>query len=565
MPNSSLPSRRFVLVAGAATLGGSVLGWPLSALAADQPPLTADGPFTRSTVTEMARALSKTAYAPPSQDLPPAVASLTAEQYHGIQYRPDAAVWANDQLPFELQLFHRGSFYKDKVELAVVDPNGNAHHIAYAPSMFTTAAPLPKPLPTDDIGFAGFRIHGHINHPDLFDEIAVFEGASYFRSLGKGEVYGISARGLALKVGAPDGEEFPIFRAFWVETPEKGSDSITVHALLDSKSVTGAYRFTIRPGLPTTMDVETTLFPRTDLVSPGIAVGTSMFFFSGNGRGDIDDWRPQVHDSDGLLMINGLGERLWRPLANPKDLQFSGFVDSGPRGFGLMQRNRNFDNYQDFDADYEKRPSLWIEPVGDWGKGSVVLVEIPSTSEGNDNIVAFWQPADQIKAGSEFSYAYRMFWGNGPALPGMIVEATRQGRADPKKPEAVRHFVIDYAATGAVDGSGDAPGPAAMATPVPAGPTGQPAVVAAAAPGTATPTAAGDPATSADPAHDPKPVVTASAGAVSNIWLEPNPVTGGWRLAFDLDAQKAPLVELRVELRFQDKRPVDTWLYRWTA
>ena len=223
MPNSSLPSRRFVLVAGAAALGGGALGRPLSVLAADQPPLTADGPFTRSTVTEIARALSKTAYAPPSQDVTPAIANLTPQQYRGIQFRPDTAMWAKEELPFELQFFHRGPFYKDKVELAVVDPNGNAHHVAYAPSMFAATVPLPKPLPADDIGFAGFRINGHINRPDVFDEIAVFEGASYFRSLGKGEVYGISARGLALKVGAADGEEFPIFRAFWVETPEKGS------------------------------------------------------------------------------------------------------------------------------------------------------------------------------------------------------------------------------------------------------------------------------------------------------------------------------------------------------
>jgi glucans biosynthesis protein len=559
--STTLPSRRFVLASGAAALGGTVLGWPAAALSADQPPLAADGPFSRSTVTEIARALSKAAYAPPSQELPASVSALTYDQYRSIAYRPEMSIWAKDELPFELQFFHRGNYYKDKVELAVVDLAGVAHHVAYNPAMFATATALPKPLPSEDIGFAGFRIHGHVNHADVFDEVAVFEGASYFRSLGKGEVYGISARGLALKVGAADGEEFPIFRAFWVETPEKGSDSVTVHALLDSKSVTGAYRFTIRPGLPTVMDVETTLFPRTDLVAPGLAVGTSMFFFSGNGREGVDDWRPQVHDSDGLLMANGLGERLWRPLANPKDLQFSGFVDSGPRGFGLMQRNRDFTNYQDLDTSYERRPSLWIEPVGDWGRGSIVLVEIPSTSEANDNIVAFWQPADQIKAGSEFSYAYRMFWGNGPAVEGLAVAATRQGRADPKRPETVRRFVIDYGATGAVDGASSAPPPEAVATPIPSAATQPPATPASAA---APAAIAADPPASADPARDPKPVVTASVGAVGNVWLEPNPVTGGWRLAFDFDAQKAALAELRAELRFSDKRPVDIWLYRWT-
>ncbi len=555
-----------MLVAGAAALGGAALGWPVSALAADQPPLTADGPFTRSTVTEIARALSKAAYVPPSQDLPAGVAALTPDQYHAIHYRPDAAIWANDGLPFELQFFHRGSFYRDKVELAVVDPNGNAHHIAYSPTMFTSAQPLPKPLPADDIGFAGFRISGHINSPDVMDEIAVFEGASYFRSLGKGQVYGVSARGLALKVGAADGEEFPIFRALWVETPEKGSDSISVHALLDSKSVTGAYRFTIRPGLPTVMDVETTLFPRLDLTAPGLAVGTSMFFFDTNGRGAVDDWRPEVHDSDGLLMLNGLGERLWRPLTNPKSLQFSAFLDNGPRGFGLMQRDRDFASYQDFDADYERRPSLWIEPVGDWGKGSVALVEIPSTSESNDNIVAYWQPADAIKAGSEFSYAYRMFWGNGPALPGMIVTASRQGQADPKKPATFRHFVIDYTATGVTDGNQPVAAPTATAAPIPTSPATPSATPASATTqASAAPATAADPPTSADPVHDPRPMVNASAGQIGNVWMEPNPVTGGWRLSFDLDPQKAPLVELRVEIKYPDKRPADIWLYRWTA
>ena len=561
MWNSSFPSRRLVLASGAAALGGSLLGWPLSALAADQPPLTADGSFTRATVTEIARALSKAAYAPPSQALPAPVANLSYDEYHSIAYRPEAAVWTKSGLPFELQFFHRGAFYKDKIEVAVVDANGIAHHIVYSPTMFASTHALPQPLPSDDIGFAGLRILGRVNQPDVFDEVAVFEGASYFRSLGKGEVYGISARGLALKVGAQDGEEFPIFRAFWMETPAKGSDSITVHALLDSKSVTGAYRFAIRPGLPTVIDVETTLFPRVDLVAPGIAVGTSMFFFSGNGRDNVDDWRPEVHDSDGLLMVNGLGERLWRPLTDPKNLQFSGFVDSGPRGFGLMQRNRDFGSYQDFEADYEKRPCLWIEPVGDWGRGSVVLVEIPSASEANDNIVAYWQPADQIKGGSEFSYAYRMFWGNGPGLPGAIVASTRQGRADAKKADAVRRFVIDFVTPAGVNGGANQPAPAAAAVPVPTTPSAAATVIQAAA----TAASAADPSPATDPVPDPRPVVTASSGMITDIGLEPNPVTGGWRLAFNLDPQKSGLVELRAELRFSDRRPVDTWLYRWTA
>ena len=569
MANSNLPSRRFVLVSVAAAFGGSALGWPGRALSADQPPLTADGPFTRSTVTEIARALSKAPFVPPTQNLPAPIANLTYDQYEAIYFKPEAAVWAKDDLPFQIQLFHRGSYYKDKIEVATVN-DGQAHHIAYSPAMYAPGKIVTEPLPTDDIGFAGLRLHGHINRPDYFDEIVVFEGASYFRSLAKGQVYGVSARGLALKVGAPDGEEFPIFRAFWVETPEKGSDSIVVHALLDSKSVSGAYRFTIRPGLPTAMDVEATLFPRLDLTSAGLAPGTSMFYFGSNERTDFDDWRPQVHDSDGLLIINGLGERLWRPLANPKNLQFSAFLDSGPRGFGLMQRDRDYDTYQDYTASYEKRPSLWIEPVGDWGKGSVVLVEIPSVSEVNDNIVAYWQPHEPLRAGAEFAYAYRMFWGTGPTLPGIVAAASRIGRGDLKHASPIRRFVIDYAAAGSLATASDEPVPAPVPAPAPAAApaaAAQQASVTQTSAQVAAPAvvAADPPATSADPVHDPKPTVLASAGVLSDIWVEPNPVRGGWRLSFNLDPQKAALIELRVELAFPDERPVDIWLYRWTA
>lgn len=568
MSNHSLPSRRFVVVSVAATLAGSALGWPGRALSADQPSLTADGPFSRSTVTELARTLSGSPFVPPTQGLPSSIANLSYDQYQAIYFRPEEAVWAKDDLPFRMQLFHRGFYFKDKIEVATVG-DGQAHHLAYSPGMYAPGKIVTKPLPLEDIGFAGIRIHGHINRPGYFDEIVAFEGASYFRALGKGQAYGISARGLALNVGAPGGEEFPIFRAFWVESPEKGGDAIVVHALLDSKSVSGAYRFTIRPGLPTAIDVEATLFPRVDLTSAGLAPGTSMFYFDGNGRENFDDWRPEVHDSDGLLIVNGQGERLWRPLANPKSLQFSAFVDSGPRGFGLLQRDRKYDDYQDYNASYEKRPSLWIEPVGDWDKGSVVLVEIPSVSEVNDNIVAYWQPKDPIRAGAEFSYAYRMSWGNGPDLAGTSVAASRRGRGDLKHPSPVRRFVIDYVATGivaaATNAPASAPAVAIAATEPPA--TGTPAPTNAAAQATAPALAAANdpPATSADPAHDPKPAVTASVGVVSDVWVEPNPASAGWRVTFNLDPQKQELIELRVTLAFSDQRPVDTWLYRWTA
>jgi glucans biosynthesis protein len=561
------------MVSLGAVAAGSVLGLGSAAKAADEATaaITADRPFSRSTVTEIARALAKTAFVPPSQDLPASIADLNYDQYQAIYFNPDAAIWAKDDLPFRMQLFHRGFYFKDKIEVATVS-DGQAHHLAYSPDMYQPGAIVTQPLPKEDIGFAGLRIHGPINQPGVFDEIVVFQGASYFRSLGKGQAYGISARGLALKVGAPEGEEFPIFRAFWVEKPVKDSDVLVIHALLDSQSLTGAYRFTIRPGLPTAMDVETTLFPRVDLDSAGLAPGTSMFYFDGNGRENFDDWRPAVHDSDGLLMVNGKGERIWRPLANPKNLQFSAFVDSGVRGFGLLQRDRNYDSYDDYHAAYDRRPSLWVEPVGDWGQGSVVLVEIPSESEVNDNIVAYWQPKDPIRAGSEFAYAYHMAWGNGPDVPGLVVASTRRGRGDLKHPSAIRRFVLDYVPTGvSITAAGD-PAVAITATaaaavaPAPAQPAAKPAdPPPAPAPAAVDPKNPPPPETSADPAHDPKPVVTASAGVISDIWVEPNPASHGWRVTFNLDPQDEPLVELRVELHMPDGSPADTWLYRWTA
>jgi glucans biosynthesis protein len=377
-------------------------------------------------------------------------------------------------------------------------------------------------LPKEDIGFAGIRLHGRINAPDRFDEVAVFQGASYFRSLGKDQLYGLSARGLALKVAEPEGEEFPLFRAFWVETPVADSDAVVVHALLDSPSVAGAYRFTIRPGLPTTMDVEATLFPRVELTKVGLAPGTTMFYFSLNGRDGVDDWRPEVHDSDGLLMVNGRGERLWRPLSNPHRLQISAFQDTGPRGFGLIQRDRHAETYQDFESHYELRPSLWVEPVGDWGQGSVTLVEIPSDSEINDNIVAYWAPKEPIPAGSEFSFAYRLSWGNDPAQTpgGAVVAATRRGKATLKGDSPVRRFVIDYM----IPDQG-AERPKTM----------------------------------------PKADIWASAGTLSDVVVEDNPIDGGWRVVFKLDPGTNELIELRCVLSFDDKRPAEIWTYRWTA
>jgi glucans biosynthesis protein len=521
---SDEPDRRSVLKGMLAAVAAisAVTGLPVAAArAAAQASFAVSGPFTRSTVAELARNLARSPFQPLESSLPEVLDQLTYDQYRDIRFKPEAAIWANTGLPFQMQLFHRGFYFKEPVEVAIVE-NGQARHLAYDPAMFSYGPLVPQPIPTDDIGFSGLRLHGPINRPDYFDELLVFQGASYFRSLAKGQVYGLSARALALKTADPEGEEFPVFRAFWVETPVAGSETCVVSALLDSPSTTGAYRFTVRPGDPTLMDVETQLFPRVDLEKVGLAPGTSMYFFSANGREDVDDFRPQVHDSNGLLMVTGRGERLWRPLANPAELQISAFLDQSPRGFGLVQRDRAFENYQDLEAAYERRPSLWVEPVGDWGAGAVTLVEIPTDAEIHDNIVAYWSPKEKIPAGSEFSFAYRLAWGGEPAMApkAATVHATRSGRAGVGGPTPERLFVVDYVFAGGTD----------------------PAKLGA-----------------------PKATVNASAGTVRNVVIHQNPATGGLRLSFQLDPQNETLIEMRATLTFESGDAGETWVYRWTA
>jgi glucans biosynthesis protein len=485
-----------------------------------QPLLAPDRPFDAETVVAMARALARSPYVSPKAVLPRELANLSYDQYRDIRFRPSATIWARPSRPFHLQLLSLGYLFTTPVEIAIVK-DGRARHLAYRPEMFTTGEVMPGPLPSEDVGFSGFRLLHPINDPRRFDEVAVFQGATYFRSLGRDQVYGLSARGLALKVADPAGEEFPRFRAFWIEEPRPGSTTVTVHALLDSQSVTGAYRFEIRPGRDTTVRVDAVLFPRVELTGVGLAPGTSMFMFAPSDRAPADDFRPRIHDSDGLLVVNGRGEHLWRPLANPGRLQVSSFKDQTPRGFGLVQRDRNLADYQDFEAHFERRPSLWVEPIGDWGEGDVVLTEIPSDAEIHDNIVAFWRPRNPLAAGSEVRVSYRLSWGGEPrvARDRLRVLATAVGRADVRGPTPVRRFVIDY--------SPDLPRCRTRC---------------------ALPSAA----------------VTTSAGKVKDVVVVDNPLTRGYRVTFTLDPEQADLSELRVELRFEDSRCAEVWLYRWT-
>ncbi|WP_249553784.1 glucan biosynthesis protein G [Shewanella sp. 8A] len=478
---------------------------------------TKTGTFDGETVVKLARKLASKPYVVLKDPLPAGLAKLTYDEYRDIRFNPVSSIWRDQGLPFQMQMFHRGFYFQDLIEIAIVEAN-QATHLAYEPKYFTAGEVISQALPNDDIGYSGFRIHNQLNTNGIFDELMVFQGASYFRALGKGNSYGLSARGLALKTADPEGEEFPIFRAFWVERPSYDSNLIVVHALLDSPSVAGAYRFSVRPGDNTQIDVEATLFPRVELNKVGLAPSTSMFLHSLNGRHDTDDFRPEVHDSDGLLMFNGRGEHLWRPLANPRQLQVSAFSDNSPQGFGLIQRERNYASYQDLEAQYERRPSLWIEPVGNWGQGAVVLTEIPTESEIHDNIVSFWKPRQPIPAGSEYHFAYRMSWGDEPVAKtnSVVVSRTASGRADIAKATPRRLFVVDYHLNGAM------------------------------------------------PDELPLAKVESSGGVISNVVIARNAANNGYRLAFELEPEDKDLIELRAELKFSTPRQVETWLYRWT-
>jgi glucans biosynthesis protein len=506
--------RRDVIVAGLALPLAALTG-SLKTFAAEPSAGTA---FDEDTVARLARKLAASPFQPPDRTLPPPLAKIGYDQYRDYRYRATRALWRDQHLPFQAQFFHRGFLFKDRVDVQVVE-GGRATPFAFSTALFDYT---PQPIPqVGDVGFAGFRLHAPLNHPDVFDELCVFLGASYFRAVAKGLNYGLSARGLALGTGDPAPEEFPLFKQFWLERPAAGSDAMVLHALLDSPSVAGAFRFRIVPGVDTVFDVDARLYPRVELANAGIAPLTSMFDFDASDRTGIDDYRAAVHDSDGLAILNGKGEQVWRQLQNPSALQHSGFQDSGPRGFGLMQRKRAFADYLDAEAHYEKRPSLWVEPVGDWGEGEVHLVEIPTADEYHDNIVAFWRPKQALAVGREHRWRYRLHWcvdhAWQPALA--TVASTRIGAA-PAPATTGRLVVIDFQGGRLADASAN---------------------------------------------ERPRVDAQASHGELRNATAYFNAETGHWRMSFELQPGDARAVELRARLVDARGPLTETWLYRWTA
>lgn len=467
--------------------------------------------FDRAILEERAAELArKEAVLPPRLEAP---ARLTYAQYRAIRFQRGASIWAREGRGFTVDLFYPGFIYDTPVNINLV-VGKTARRVLFTNEVFEHGPEVPAIEAPEGLGYSGFRVSGPINEPNAFDEFLVFQGASYFRAVGRGQVYGLSARGLAVRTARPEGEEFPIFTDFWIERPAEGADKIVIHALLQSLSVVGAYTFTAVPGEETVIDVEAALFPRVELAAVGLAPLTSMFLFDGTNRPRFDDYRDAVHDSDGLQILNGQGERIWRPIANPRTLQVSSFMDENPQGFGLVQRKRQFSDYEDADALYDRRPTLWVEPKGEWGAGHVELVEIPSDREINDNIVAYWQPRVPLQPGEPTRYAYRLRFTQEPLDAALArVVSTRIGRAIGS--ETQRTFVVDFRPEG----------------PIPEG---------------------------------LEVSVSTSAGEVLMARGVAVPQSGIYRVSFELEPGRAALAELRAEVRSNGMPWGETWLYRWT-
>jgi glucans biosynthesis protein len=401
--------------------------------------------FNLDDVSQRARSLANDTFKPASGKLPPEIENLTYDQFRDIRFKPARMLWHTSGLPFELAFFHQGLFFREPVRINELAPDGS-HPIVFDPSLFDYGANKIDLRRARGLGFSGFRVHYAINTPKYKDEVLVFLGASYFRALGKGQHYGLSARGLAVDTGLASGEEFPRFVEFWIERPAPNANTLTIFALLDSRRMTGAYRFVLKPGVDTAMDVKARLFLRENVTKLGVAPLTSMFFFGENQRSPSEDYRPEVHDSDGLSIASGTGEWIWRPLVNPKRLLVTSFAMTNPVGFGLMQRDRSFDNYEDLEARYELRPAAWVEPKGAWGAGKIELVEIPNPNETNDNIVAYWIPEGHPPPKTPYDIEYRLLWQKDTPTrpPSSWVTQTRRGRGYVKEDDGSLGFVIDF-------------------------------------------------------------------------------------------------------------------------
>ena len=520
-------SRRALLVSVVAASGARFYARAAAQTDAPQGAAGAPAPFGYQDVVKRARDLAAAPYDASIPALPDGLANLDFDAWRDIRFKSDKPLLGQEGGNFRLELFHLGHLYKRPVVVNVLR-DGIPAPIPYAANLFDYGrTKVGNNLPIN-IGFAGFRLKFPINAPHVWDEVIAFLGASYFRFLGRGQRYGLSARGLAIGAGQRLNEEFPFFREFWIETPDAMAEHVVIYALLDGESATGAFRFDLTPGQESFIDANVSLFARKATPAIGLAPLSSMYFVGKADRRFSDDFRGELHDSDGLLMHTGAGEWIWRPLSNPAAASVSAFLDTNPRGFGLLQRDRNFSDYQDLELAYELRPSYWIEPHEGWGEGRVELLELPTADETNDNIVVAWAPKDGLDAGKSLAYGYRITslatdqsLTPGGRTVGTFRVAPRALGAPESPPPGATRFLIDFSG--------------------------------------------GDLSYYMSDASLVQTVATASAGRVLRTFLIPNTHIRGFRAGVDIAVDTGQSSDLRVFLRAGPKALTETWTFPWRA
>ncbi len=472
--------------------------------------MTADQLFART--SQRAAALAAAAYVPPADDLPHAFRDLDYDGYRKLRPRPDRMVWGKAGNPFAVLPLPRGGLYQARVALHFLNAAGA--ELANPPaSVDFVDYPWASDRDRRELGASGWRAISRPGEAGVGYEFAVFQGGTYFRVVGEGQFYGVSARALAIGAGSAAGEEFPRFTDFWIFEPHSGDDSLTFIALADSPSAAAAYRFVLRPGSDAAIDVVADIHPRVDISEAGVAPLSSMYLHGRADPRESDSQRAEVHDSDGLSILTASGEHIWRPLTNPRAVEVSAF-GATPAAFGLEQRQREPSAFADAEAKYERRPSVRIEPAGDWGAGEIRLLEIPTDNEYADNIAAFWRPAAAWRAGSVQRLAYRLAWSATPA-PSTIARVIATDVALAPESQSLQRISIDFA--GAPD----------FAT------------------------------------KPLRPDVWSTSGVLSNISVTLL-ADDRARVCFDLDPGKSAVIELHAALADSRSQQTETWLFRWT-
>lgn len=425
-----------------AKLAGRAVLWSMVAVAISSAFAHA---FDLNDVGKRAAELAANPFQKPAAALPKELSALDYDQYWGIRFRSDRMLWRGTKQHFETGFFHQGMYYDLPVRVHEVTAEG-VSEVRFDPEMFDYGQLKIDPAVLKNVGFAGLRVRYPFGGGDQKDDLLMFLGATYFRAMGRGQYYGSYARGFAVDTGLASGEEFPRFTEFWIERPTPNAKELVMYALMDSPRVTGAYRFVTRPGIETAIDVTARVFLREGVGKFGMAPLATMYFFGKNQRAATDDYRPQVHNAEGLSVALGNGEWVWRPLVNPKRLLVTSFGTANPQGFGLMQRDRDFTHYEDLEARYELRPSVWVEPKGAWGAGRVELVQIPVPDETNSNVIAFWVPEKLPQPKEAFDFEYRLIWQRETDMrpPLAYVAQTRRGRGYARNPDNSIAFTLDF-------------------------------------------------------------------------------------------------------------------------